>query len=143
MSTFHSCLKYKGDTSGEEQWYHYFHMQSGEWVRQPIVHKCIDTPTPMGRRGKLATDKDNNLYALLPGNQSEVCYILQSRKEEYYRNWSVVWSGSNLDGEPLFDRYLLQERDVLSVIQRTSDVYPQRKIITLDFQLPAALQESI
>ncbi len=127
------------NTSGGEKWLHYHRSPSGTWSRNPINAPLAPTPTPTGSRGSLAVDRENNLYAVLPGNLDSNLSILRSRPTSCstYGPFEVVWQGDGYDGEPLVDTRRLDESDILSVFTRTLDKSKggQRRgeVVVLDF----------
>ncbi|KAI0065217.1 hypothetical protein BV25DRAFT_1880942 [Artomyces pyxidatus] len=114
------------NTTGVEQWYHYWRSTTAHWTRTPLpldlpsINNITNTPTVIGKRGKLATiPSSNTLLALLPSNApySSAFSVLASTPAGHFHDWSVVWEvGSGCEAEILFDRYRLAQGDgVLSL----------------------------
>ncbi|TFY81680.1 hypothetical protein EWM64_g2333, partial [Hericium alpestre] len=61
------------NTTGVEQWYHYWRSTTSDWTRIPLpldlpsINNITRTPTPTGKRGKLAVAR-STLLVLLPSN---------------------------------------------------------------------------
>ncbi|THH14195.1 hypothetical protein EW146_g6107 [Bondarzewia mesenterica] len=112
------------NTTGIEQWYHYWRSTTAHWTRTPFpltlpsANNITQTPTVIGKRGKLAT-VSSRLFAILPSNapNSTALSILGSTAAGHFRDWEVLWEIENgCTAEPLFDRYRLREGDgVLSL----------------------------
>lgn len=128
--TFHVINRETTDGTG--RWYHYW-LKNKFWHRAAIRHPTLDTPQLVGNRAKLLVDRDNNLYALLPGNTNTIFTILRASIEDGYASWSVVFHKPCFDGEPLFDRSRLSNENVASIIQRTSTI--PRSVVVLDLSL--------
>ncbi|OJT12149.1 hypothetical protein TRAPUB_11298 [Trametes pubescens] len=109
------------NTTGVEQWYHYWRSTTAHWTRTPLplapelvsVNNITSTPTVIGKRGKLAAPPNSlhgSLLAILPSNapNSTAITILRSTAAGHFRDWEAVWEASSGCGwEPLFDRYRL------------------------------------
>ncbi|KAI0085218.1 hypothetical protein BDY19DRAFT_452721 [Irpex rosettiformis] len=113
------------NTTGVEQWYHYWRDTNTYWTRTALpspanlvsVNNITGTPTVIGKRGKLVSSK-NALYAILPSNaaNSTALSIIGSTVSGHFVDWEVLWESSNGNtAEPLFDRHRLTEDDVLSL----------------------------
>ncbi|KAH8109066.1 hypothetical protein DFH11DRAFT_1516044 [Phellopilus nigrolimitatus] len=103
------------NTTGTEQWYHYWRSTIGHWTRTPFpldiksVNNITNTPTVTGKRGKILSH-NSALFAVLPSNapNSSALSILASHAQQHFRDWTVVWEApSGCSAEPLFDRYRL------------------------------------
>ncbi|EGV61793.1 hypothetical protein PSN45_000478 [Yamadazyma tenuis] len=111
------------------RYYHYYKMASStKWHKRKINNLEAKV---FGARGKLVYLNDT-LYGLLPLENHQFV-VLGSKKVqgEYDSNetWAVVSQMSNLDGEPLYDRY--SER--LSFLQREATGDNRRVVLcTLD-----------
>ncbi|KAG6906790.1 hypothetical protein DXG01_012123 [Tephrocybe rancida] len=104
------------NTTGTEQWYHYWRNTTAFWTRTPLpltVTNITLSPTPTGKRGKLvAPPHSSDILVLLPSNApgSTALVILASSAEGQFTDWRTVWEAQNgFDGEPLYDRYRLDE----------------------------------
>lgn len=95
--------------------YHYWRSTTAHWTRTPFpfslpsANTVTNTPTVIGKRGKLISH-NSNLLAILPSNapNSSAISILSSTSQEHFRDWEVVWESPDGCGwEPLFDRYRL------------------------------------
>ncbi|CDO73884.1 hypothetical protein BN946_scf185016.g41 [Trametes cinnabarina] len=109
------------NTTGVEQWYHYWRSTVGHWTRTPLPlapelisqNNVTGTPTVIGKRGKLVAppeSPDRSLLAILPSNalNSSALSILRSTAAGHFRDWKAVWEvASGCVWEPLFDRYRL------------------------------------
>ncbi|KAI0804604.1 hypothetical protein BC629DRAFT_1192226 [Irpex lacteus] len=107
------------NTTGIEQWYHYWRDTNTYWTRTALpfpkdlisANNITGTPTVIGKRGKLVSAKDT-LYAILPSNapNSTALSIVGSTAAGQFRDWKVLWeSPSGNVAEPLFDRYRLAD----------------------------------
>lgn len=119
------------NTTGYEQWYHYWRDTDTFWIRSAFpspselspssIINITGTPTVIGKRGKLVAPpaRPDTLLAILPSNavNSTGLSILASTAQNRYKDWEVVWEASEgCAFEPLFDRYRLSEGDgVLSL----------------------------
>jgi len=113
------------NTTGVEQWYHYWRSTTGHWTRTAFpppqdlhsANNITGTPTVIGKRGKLIAPPQSSaqsLLAILPSNapNSTALSILRSTAAGHFRGWSVLWeSTSGCGWEPLFDRYRLNSGD--------------------------------
>ncbi|KAA1470785.1 hypothetical protein DENSPDRAFT_858561 [Dentipellis sp. KUC8613] len=116
------------NTTGIEQWYHYWRDTNTYWTRTPLpldlpsINNITNTPTVIGKRGKLAvlpstgsnahSSAGTTLLALLPSNapNSTALSVLASTAAGRFRDWRVVWEvRSGCVAEVLFDRYRLQD----------------------------------
>ncbi|KAI8995242.1 hypothetical protein BD414DRAFT_506060 [Trametes punicea] len=109
------------NTTGTEQWYHYWRSTVGHWTRTafPLApelaskNNVTGTPTVIGKRGKLVVPPNSphrSLLAILPSNapNSSAISILRSTAAGHFRDWEAVWEApSGCGWEPLFDRYRL------------------------------------
>ncbi|ETW76405.1 lignin expressed protein lep1 [Heterobasidion irregulare TC 32-1] len=119
------------NTTGTEQWYHYWRSTTSHWTRTPLPltlssanasqallnPNITRTPTVIGKRGKLAA-LSTSLFALLPSNapNSTALSVLRSTAAGHFRNWQVVWeAASGSRAEVLYDRYRLAADGVLSL----------------------------
>ena len=118
------------NTTGYEQWYHYWRSTDTFWTRlafpppselnPPSINNITGTPTVIGKRGKLVAPPEypDILLAILPDNDanSTGLSILASTAQAHFRDWSVVWEATEgCAFEPLFDRYRLVEDGLLSL----------------------------
>ncbi|VDB84608.1 unnamed protein product [Peniophora sp. CBMAI 1063] len=117
------------NTTGTEQWYHYWRSTRSYWTRTPLpldlpsINNVTNTPTVIGKRGKLvpvtsSSGGGSTLLAILPDNaaNSTGLSILASTDAGRFRDWEVVWEVQEGCGwEPLVDRYRLGEDGVLSL----------------------------
>ncbi|TDL16302.1 hypothetical protein BD410DRAFT_795503 [Rickenella mellea] len=103
------------NTTGIEQWYHYWRDTNINWTRTPFplnissINNITNTPTVIGKRGKLVAFR-SNLLAILPSNAPNATglSILASTAKGKFADWTVVWEASSgCSTEPLFDRYRL------------------------------------
>ncbi|KAI0312367.1 hypothetical protein OF83DRAFT_1146529 [Amylostereum chailletii] len=123
------------NTTGVEQWYHYWRSTTSHWTRTalplnlPSSNNVTNTPTVIGKRGKLAAVPSSSslssstLLAILPSNapNSTAMSILASTDAGHFRDWKVVWEvESGCGWEVLFDRYRLKEDGVLSLFMINS-----------------------
>ena len=114
------------NTTGYEQWYHYWRDTNTFWTRTvfpspsdldpPSINNITGTPTVIGKRGKLVAPPayPDTLLAILPSNaaNSTGISILASTAENQFADWEVVWEATEgCAFEPLFDRYRLSEGD--------------------------------
>ncbi|KAJ3554747.1 hypothetical protein NM688_g2946 [Phlebia brevispora] len=137
------------NTTGIEQWYHYWRSTAGLWTRNPLPppdallgsYNITGSPTVIGKRGKFVAPSDTQsdtvaaLLAILPSNapNSTAFTIIKSTAVGHFRDWEVLWAAADgCSAEPLFDRYRLQEDDVLSVF-----LVNGREVQVLDFELNA------
>ncbi|KAJ3489192.1 hypothetical protein NLI96_g2298 [Meripilus lineatus] len=147
------------NTTGLERWYHYWRRPAPShfWTRGPLplspalatVNNITDTPTVIGKRGKLFSQTNppksspssnfssgTILYAILPSNapNSTAFSILSSTSGADFNDWKVEWEAKSGCGwEPLFDRYRLtdpEEDGVLSIY-----VVDEGEVKVLDFEL--------
>ncbi|KAI0051294.1 hypothetical protein FA95DRAFT_1534756 [Auriscalpium vulgare] len=129
------------NTTGVEQWYHYWRSTSGDWTRTalpldlPSVNNITNTPTVIGKRGKFVSAPSTDaLLALLPSNKpnSTALSILASSPTGHFRDWRVLWEAeSGCSAEVLFDRYRLTRGDgVLSLF-----VVNGTEVQVVDFEL--------
>ncbi|KAJ3778118.1 hypothetical protein FB446DRAFT_679990 [Lentinula raphanica] len=107
------------NTTGIEQWYHYWRSSNIDWTRTPLplplaehsINNITKTPTVIGKRGKLVSPPgSDNLLAVLPSNapNSTGLSILGSTSRGRFQDWKILWEISSGCGwEPLFDRYRL------------------------------------
>lgn len=106
--------------------YHYWRSTDAHWTRTPLplpaalpsVNNITGTPTVIGKRGKLVAPHSGLLLAILPSNapNSSAFSIISSTPQGSFRDWRVIWeSPDGCVAEPLFDRYRLQDDDVLSL----------------------------
>lgn len=103
------------------------------WKRNPIKGF---SPTETGSRGSICSDKDSNIYAILPGNIDSSLTIMQALKQEGYLNFKTVWRQDGFDGEPLVDQARLDEQNVLSIFTRTDeDEEGKRRVVVIDIDL--------
>ncbi|KAI0694041.1 hypothetical protein BC835DRAFT_1033933 [Cytidiella melzeri] len=113
------------NTTGIEQWYHYWRSTTTDWTRTPLplpadlpsANNITGTPTVIGKRGKLVAAL-GTLYAILPSNapNSTALSIIGSTAVGQFRDWRVLWEASEgCVAEPLFDRYRLLYDGVLSL----------------------------
>ncbi|KAK7681824.1 hypothetical protein QCA50_015171 [Cerrena zonata] len=119
------------NTTGVEQWYHYWRSTTRDWTRTALplpselksINNITGTPTVIGKRAKLVAApsfsrfKQSSLFAILPSNalNSTGISILESTAQGHFRDWNVLWEASSGCGwEPLFDRYRLQD-NILSL----------------------------
>ncbi|KAK7471035.1 hypothetical protein VKT23_002450 [Stygiomarasmius scandens] len=110
------------NTTGIEQWYHYWRDTNINWTRTPLplslsarsINNITNTPTVIGKRGKLVSPPGTDtLLAILPDNapNSTGLSILKSTAAARFRDWEVSWEIAEGCGwEPLFDRYRLDAR---------------------------------
>ena len=117
------------NTTGTEQWYHYWRSTVSHWTRTALplgpelksANNITGTPTVIGKRGKVIAPPHSSAHALLlllPSNApgSTALSILRSTAAGHFRDWEAVWEAEAGCGwEPLFDRYRLAEDGVLSV----------------------------
>ncbi|THH08280.1 hypothetical protein EW145_g2816 [Phellinidium pouzarii] len=105
------------NTTGVEQWYHYWRSTTTHWTRTalplnlPSVNNVTGTPTVIGKRGKILA-RGSALLAVLPSNavNSSALSILSSSAHGHFRDWEVVWEVSaGCMAEPLFDRYRFED----------------------------------
>ncbi|KAI5121544.1 hypothetical protein M0805_002603 [Coniferiporia weirii] len=103
------------NTTGVEQWYHYWRSTTTYWTRVPFPlnlpssNNVTGTPTVIGKRGKILA-RGSALLAVLPSNaaNSTAFSILASTAQGHFEDWTVVWEASEgCVAEPLFDRYRL------------------------------------
>ncbi|KAJ3873865.1 hypothetical protein F5051DRAFT_431824 [Lentinula edodes] len=111
------------NTTGIEQWYHYWRNTDIDWTRTPFplslaahsINNITRTPTVIGKRGKLVSPPGFDiLLAILPSNSpnSTGLSILSSTPEGHFQDWKILWEISSGCGwEPLFDRYRLNMED--------------------------------
>ncbi|KAJ4477381.1 hypothetical protein J3R30DRAFT_3657811 [Lentinula aciculospora] len=111
------------NTTGYEQWYHYWRNTDIDWTRTPFplslaahsINNITRTPTVIGKRGKLVSPPGHEtLLAILPSNapNSTGLSILASTPQNHFRDWKIIWEISSGCGwEPLFDRYRLNMED--------------------------------
>jgi hypothetical protein len=97
--------------------YHYWRDTTSFWTRStlpidlPSINNITNTPTVIGKRGKLVSVQDM-LLAILPSNapNSTALTILASTARNRFLDWSVLWEASSgCVAEPLFDRYRVEE----------------------------------
>ncbi|KAF9069004.1 hypothetical protein BDP27DRAFT_1421429 [Rhodocollybia butyracea] len=111
------------NTTGIEQWYHYWRSTDIDWTRITFplslaahsINNITRTPTPIGKRGKLAVPTGSDtLLAILPSNapNSTGLSILSSTSQAQFKDWKILWEvASGCGFEPLFDRYRLNTED--------------------------------
>ncbi|KAF5391695.1 hypothetical protein D9757_002530 [Collybiopsis confluens] len=136
------------NTTGVEQWYHYWRNTNIDWIRTPLplslaahsINNITRTPTVVGKRGKLVSPTGSNtLLAILPSNalNSTGLSILSSTSRGQFLDWNILWEVTSGCGwEPLFDRYRINVEDggdgVLSLyLLNGTDVV----VMDLDLQL--------
>ncbi|KAG6828246.1 hypothetical protein H0H92_008680 [Tricholoma furcatifolium] len=102
------------NTTGTEQWYHYWRNTTTFWTRTPLplsVTNITLTPSPSGKRGKIiAPPCSSDILAVLPSNEpnSSALVILASSAAGQFSDWRSMWEApSGFDVEPLYDRYRL------------------------------------
>lgn len=97
--------------------YHYWRSTTAYWTRiafpldLPSINNVTNTPTVIGKRGKLIPC-GSSLLALLPSNapNSTALSILRSTAQGHFADWNVAWEvESGCVAEPLFDRYRLDK----------------------------------
>lgn len=132
----------RDNTSGREQWRHYFRTGTGTW-EGAWSDEAIPAifPTKTGSRGDIASDAaGKTLFFLLPGNEDSSLTLIRRRKVEGgdgfglvgYELFEVLWRGYGYDGEPSIDRERLMGGDgIVSVFTRTAGV--EREVVVLDF----------
>ncbi|KAH9933964.1 uncharacterized protein BXZ73DRAFT_46129 [Epithele typhae] len=120
------------NTTGTEQWYHYWRSTTSHWTRTPLplpptlqtTNNITATPTVIGKRGKVVPVPASSfsgpasILLLLPSNapNSTALSILRSTAAGHFRDWEAVWEAESGCGwEPLYDRYRLAEDGVLSM----------------------------
>lgn len=95
-------------------YYHYWRDAStGAWTRTQLPYAAVE----FGCRGQVcASPNSENVYLLLPENDSDAFSIVRSTYDQKFSNWATVYRDTGFDGEPLYDR---TRRDgVLSILQR-------------------------
>ena len=93
--------------------YHYWRDTNAHWTRSalpltlPSINNITNTPTVIGKRGKLLSYRDT-LLAIFPSNaaNSTALSILASTAGGSFEDWYIAWEAtSGCVAEPLFDRY--------------------------------------
>lgn len=93
--------------------YHYWRSTTSHWTRTPFplpdellsINDITETPTVIGKRGKLITS-GSSLLAVLPSNavNSSTFSILSSTAKGHFRDWEIVFeAASGCEWEALYD----------------------------------------
>ncbi|KAI1867561.1 hypothetical protein JX265_007363 [Neoarthrinium moseri] len=120
---------------GEQRWKHYYRSPDGKWTQRaiPLVNGVFG-----GKRGRLAVSKDDDLYLILPDQQSSTLAVLKSAKDGGYSTYELVWGKEGFPPtEPLVDAARLDHDGVLSVFTRTTvdETSGWKNVVVLDFGL--------
>lgn len=103
----------------------------GKWISRAI--RPIDGP----RRGRLAITTNGDLLIILPETTTPTLRILKATKEKGYTDYTEIWTGHGLSGEPLVDSPRLDTENTLSLFVKrdVGGSNGKRDIVILDFHL--------
>jgi len=89
----------------------------------------------VGLRGRLAANKNGDLFLVLPGNDADgTLKILKATKRGQYRDYELVWQNPGFPWEPLVDPARLEADSVLSVFAVRNSA-EGRQVVVLDFEV--------
>ncbi|MFW6693299.1 BNR repeat-containing protein [Streptomyces sp. MAR4 CNX-425] len=124
---------YVADRKAHARVFHVHRDDAGRW------HKTeIDVPPASSQRSKLAFDRYDNAYAVLPYGR-----VVAASAASGWTDWQVLFDGAGLDafGEVVLDETRLAQDGVLSFMyqQKSTGTTPS-PLRTVDFALPGKAQ---
>lgn len=121
---------------GEQRWKHYYRSpHNGEWTQRALPHV---NGIQGGKRGCIVVSREDDLYLILPDNDSTLLTILKASGATAYAEYELVWKGEGFPPtEPLTDKTRLDTDGVLSVFARMNadETGNKKNVVVLDFKL--------
>lgn len=109
---------------------------SGQW--SATVIPGFDQAS-IGKRGRIAIGKDNNLYLALPDSSSQSLRVLKATSSSGYKTFVQGYEFQGCDAEPLIDKARLEEDDDLSILttrnSETGENGIERDVVVIDLEL--------